>query len=799
MKRTGICLLTLLSLAAFAYGSDAENLALNRTYTLEPVPGYQHCTDANDMKQLTDGVYTEGYFWTQAGTVGWFGASPVIVTLDLGEVKPIRGLSFSTAAGAAGVEWPGAIRILLADEDRLFHEIGDLCELDNVNGPLQKEGYGLRRFRTEALQTHGRFVALVVEVTPFTFVDEIEVYAGEPAWLDVPLPGAPIADIKDYLVAIRVRDAIKKRLGNDIESIRELVNTSVSEAGRAEIITELDALAGEVKLAADNPPADFRAVLPLNPLHERILATQARAWRAAGLQPVTLWQTESVWDPLPHIALPPQDRPAGIEMRMMSNEYRAAAFCISNAGEGTAAFQLRVEGLPGGTNPAYLAVHEVAWTDTFKSIPVAAALPEAPREGDAWRVAAPAGLTRQVWLTFHPLDLPAGRYEGRLTLTNGESLHAVPLVLQVYPLRFPDKPTLHCGGWDYVNSGGAYGITPANREPFIEHLRAHFVDSPWATSGVIPAATFENGAYKPGDTAAFDEWLELWPGAARYCIFAAVSDHIGPHKIGDTGFEPAVQAWAQFLASHARDKGVAPENLYLLLVDEPYENAQDAIILAWAKAIRAANTGLQIWEDPTYGDMTLANQEMVAACHVLCPNRQIFEREGAPYQEYFAARQSEGIRLEFYSCSGPARMLDAYAYYRLQPWLCWKWNADASYYWAFGDNGKYSTWNEYLGTRPAYTPIFIEETTVTAAREMEAIREGIEDFEYLVMLRQAVNEAEARGVPAAALESARALLTSAAPRVLESGAGPIQWSHERPRTEADIVRVEILEALSALQ
>ena len=308
-------------------------------------------------------------------------------------------------------------------------------------------------------------------------------YAGEPAWLDTPLPGVPIADIKEYLVTMRVRDAIGKRLRDDIESIRELVNTSVPETGRAEIIAELDALAGEAKPVVDNPPADFRAVLPLNPLHKRILTTQARAWRAAGLAPLTLWQTDSVWDPLPHIAMPPSNGSALIEMRMMSNEYRAAAFCISNAGEGDAVFQLRVEGLPGGLNPAYLTVHEVTWTDTFKGIPVAAALPEARREGDAWHITAPAGLPRQVGLTFHPVDGPAGRYEGRFTLTHGESSHTVPLVLQVYPLRFPDNPTLHCGGWDYVNSGGGYGITPANRKPFIEHLRAHVVDSPWATNG----------------------------------------------------------------------------------------------------------------------------------------------------------------------------------------------------------------------------------------------------------------------------------------------------------------------------
>lgn len=771
-----------------------DNIALGIPYTLEPAPAYEHCTDPDDDKQLTDGVYTEGYFWTQKSTVGWSHVSPVIITLDLGEVKPIRGLSFNTAAGAAGVEWPTAIRVLLAGEDRVFHAVGDLCVLDLVHGSLPQEGYGPHRFRTDALQAHGRYVAVIVESSPFTFVDEIEVYAGDPAWLDTPLAGPEVQDIKAYLASIRVGDSIKKRLMSDLRAIRELHQNLLSETIRAEISACLDVLASEINNTTMEVPEKFRAVLPLNSLHARILAVQGQVWRASGLPPIVVWQTDSPWDPLSHIGIPPQNGTVAIDMKMMAGEYRAAAFQISNADDQEAVFQLRIEGVPASC----VTVHEVSWTDTYQMRPVAAALPEAVQEGDAYRITATSGLTRQVWFTFHPADMPAGNYEGAITLVKGDTKFTIPVALQIYPMHFPDKPSLHCAGWDYVNNGGSYGITPSNRAAFIDHLRAHFVDSPWATNGVIPAATFTDGVYAPGDTKSFDEWVALWPDAARYCIFASVGGQIGPYKIGDPGFDPAVQAWAKFLASHARSKGIDPETIYLLLVDEPRDNAQDAIILAWAKAIRAADTGLQIWEDPIYRDMTQANQDMVAACHVLCPNRQIFESAGEPYQAYFAARQQEGIRLEFYSCSGPARLLDPYAYYRLQPWLCWKWNADASYFWAFGDNGRYPTWNEYLGTRNAYTPIFIEETSVTAAKEMEAIREGIEDFEYLVMLRAAIADAEAKDAASPTLDHARTLLYSAAPRVLETGAGSIMWRTERPRTEADTVRVEILEALAAL-
>ena len=115
----------------------SENIALGASYTMEPGPGYEHCSDPGDAEQLTDGVYSDGYFWTQKSTVGWVRAKPVILTLDLGAVKPIRGVSFHTAGGFAHVGWPEAIYIFTADADKEFHEIGDLVQLSSAqHGPL---------------------------------------------------------------------------------------------------------------------------------------------------------------------------------------------------------------------------------------------------------------------------------------------------------------------------------------------------------------------------------------------------------------------------------------------------------------------------------------------------------------------------------------------------------------------------------------------------------------------------------------------------------------------------------------
>ena len=281
-----------LLMAALAWAQDAaaqgasgtiptdrlgENIALGATYTLEPRPNYGLCSDPGDAAQLTDGAYTDGYFWAQLSTVGWQEKTPSILTLDLGAVKPIRGVSFHTAAGFADVRWPLTIRILVAGEDGEFHEIGDLVQLSaEQHGPLvptkasdamwAREGmrfndaeihdhfdrhrdrylgkevtpelrariirdlneqrtaqYGTYRYWTDRLRTHGRYVSLIVWNEPYTFVDEIEVYAGEPEWVDEPLPGPAIADVKEYAHRIAIQKGIRTRLVRDIEALKEAV------------------------------------------------------------------------------------------------------------------------------------------------------------------------------------------------------------------------------------------------------------------------------------------------------------------------------------------------------------------------------------------------------------------------------------------------------------------------------------------------------------------------------------------------------------------------------------------------
>jgi len=74
--------------APATFEPPGPNIALGKSYTLDPAPNYKHCTDDGDLQQLTDGDHipqTYQALWGFPGCVGWTKQGPVAITLDLGD------------------------------------------------------------------------------------------------------------------------------------------------------------------------------------------------------------------------------------------------------------------------------------------------------------------------------------------------------------------------------------------------------------------------------------------------------------------------------------------------------------------------------------------------------------------------------------------------------------------------------------------------------------------------------------------------------------------------------------------
>jgi len=782
-----------------------KNIALGKTYTFNKKSEYKYCADEGDARQLTDGQYSVGYFWVQKSTVGWRHGSPVIITFDLGQVEPVAGVSFSTAAGTAGVAWPTCIFILTSEDGKTWRSAGELLELSGEHGIPRADRYSAHRFVTGQLATKGRYVRLAIKSAgAYTFCDEVEIYRGPDELLGRPMAGAPVDDVKELLLQSPTIAGIRYRMRKDLADMRQVTREAKLDRGaKAQLLGRLEGLQ---KRVADFKPVvteDFRATIPLNDLHAEVLSTNAVVLSAKGLDGLVLWH-KNRWDMLLPTEAPPVTRPhVQMHVQMMDNEYRAEVVNITNATDRPATATVSIRGLPSGANPDHVTVHQVEFVDTQEKIVIADAL--VPIDQLGGRVTLPAGVTRQLWLRFHPQGLKPGIHEGKLEIDAGDrGVHAVPLKLQLYPFRFPDQPTCSLGLWDYTDGQGARDIKPGNRLAAIANMKAHFVDTPWAGPSTAPRVTpadldAQGNLKKALDFARFDQWVADWEGARNYYVFINVRDYFAGTKRGTSRFDNAVSAWAAAWAKHCAELGLKPKQLGVLILDEPHSDLADQRILDWAMAIKQGTPDITIWEDPVHhAPWSSGVPHMFEICDVLCPNVPRYLKGGERAKQFYGDLCAKGAKLWFYQCSGPGRLHDPYYYHRLQHWHCWNANAVGSGFWAYGDAAGTSPWNDYAAKRTSYSPVYLDKDGVTDGKHFEGVREGIEDYEYLRMLRDRLAELAQINARGPLFEQATKLLEDLPRQVATYDAGRMPWVREKDRTAADLARVQILEALASL-
>ena len=251
--------------AVLQAGEVGENLALGRPYRLFPAPNYRHCTDPGDTVQLTDGHTTDSYFWTQTGTVGWQNVHYATITVDLGDIHPIGGVSMTTAAGTANVTWPMAVPILVSDDVQEFFKVGDLVAWDQaVQGPWP-EGYAIRQMSTDQLEARGRYVQFVMILLPggpYLFTDEVEVFRGPESLLAIDFASETATTAERVDREGRLRRSVRYRWEADLRSLKRVIEESPLDA---ESRTALEAERARLRAAGPDPigePEAFRAVLP---------------------------------------------------------------------------------------------------------------------------------------------------------------------------------------------------------------------------------------------------------------------------------------------------------------------------------------------------------------------------------------------------------------------------------------------------------------------------------------------------------------------------------------------------------
>ena len=781
------------------------NIALHRPYTWSRAPNYGLCRDDGDSTQLTDGAvgHDGEALWRQRSTVGWVRpGGPVSITIDLGAVHPIGGLSFRSTGGSSAVAFPAFIVVWLSDDGATFRHRGELLALswrrglpDASASPHAPRSFpvGVHRYLVKGVTWRGRFVKLsAYPGSGYLFCDEIEVFAGD-GDADVEPPGTAELEegFESWVTEHKHHPIAQVRMLYDLQELQG--HPMVGHFG-AEITAQRQAVLAMPMFTG----LTMANGLPYTPLHARIWALHGAMARRAGHEAFRIWQARPYAPLHPFDPPPPPGADTTAEVHMLGNERRPLACNVTNYDAGDGAVDVRFEWGDTASPAEAVTLRTVRYVETQERFVLASALPEvAPLSTNAWSVTVPAGVVSQWWFTIDSGDMPRGVYAATVRCrAAGRALQALPLRVHVHAGRMPDVPTLDAITWDYLHVPGRGLITHANRDAALRLLRSCGVTSHWVDTHHSPHGgdRLADGTWVSlSNLERFDAWLAAVRPARRFYVYLHIDAHLerysGGHEPGGAAYRRAVASYFRLLAAHVEAKGLARRQFVFLVTDEPTGGAGDQVAAEFIGVARAAVPGFLFFEDPLYREMAGVNQALMAASDIVCPKWSTFE-DPALRAYYRRLATEDGKVLGGFQCTDGGWLRDPTAYFRKMAWQAWDVGGSVIGVWAYMAAHEPDTWDDFRAG-PGWHMAFATPQTVTGSKALAAYGEGIADYQYFCILRDLVQGAAARP----AVDEARAMLNGLAARVLaELGAAP-------PSERGDVVeraRRQLLDRIDAI-
>lgn len=529
-----------------------------------------------------------------------------------------------------------------------------------------------------------------------------------------------------------------------------------------------------------------------------------------------LWWCESGWKIGRDRGLPdkPGDgRARPVRVTAAGGEYEAAQVILRPARETTllAATVSPLRNERGEAAPVSVRLDEVAYVRVTRPTDASCQRGDYPDPLPPLHtpLALPAGRNQPLWLTFHvPPGTAPGTYRGELELKTAPGSHRVPLEIEVHPFTLPEVTHLRSAfglSARYINTYHRLKDPAQKREVYEKYL-ANFAEhriSPYSFFEYSPIRVrfTGDGADKKAEVnfTAFDAAAEQWLDRRHFNTFRLPlrgmgggtfhSRHLGTLEGHEEGSAEHTRLFRDYLGQverHLRERGWL-DRAYTYWFDEPDAKDYDFVV-AGQRRIKAAAPGLRrmLTEHP--------EAALLDDVDIWCG----LTPEWTP--EKVRARRAAGQEVWWYVCCSPkepfvTEFIDHPGIeLRLWPWQSWQYDVQGilvweTLYWtsdaAFPPPQRQDPWSDpmsyvsgydqgpghigYWGNgdgrflyppRPGAAASTGPDTggPVNSLR-WENLRDGMEDYEYFWMLREAVaREVAARGESALTKE-ARALLT----------------------------------------
>ena len=406
-----------------------------------------------------------------------------------------------------------------------------------------------------------------------------------------------------------------------------------------------------------------------------------------------------------------------------------------------------------------------------------------------------ADVTQPIWLTVSvPKEATAGDYRGKVRLVaNGATLKEIPFTVHVWDFALPDESHVKAI-YDVRASGDLWALPGKTPAQVRQELWRFMAERRVCPDTIRPEPTFkyENGKVT-ADFTEFDKAADLYFNVLKFphaytpwhfYLFGwghppgkkfGEEPYEGAHPYADANrsqlrpeFKRAYQACLRVYWQHLKEKGW-DKKVVLYISDEPYFSQKH--IIDQMKALCAMIHGV----DPAIPIYS-------STWHHVPEWDNSLDVWGIGHYGIVAPQQMERLRAAdkrvWWTTDGQMCLDTPYcAIERLLPHYCFQYNAEAYEFWGIdwltynpyeygwhsyinqsGQPGE-SSWVRYPNGDGflVYPGGPIGHNGIVSSVRLEQAREGVEDYEYLYLLRSLITAAKAAGRDASAGEKALAL------------------------------------------
>ncbi|HOJ33080.1 MAG TPA: PQQ-binding-like beta-propeller repeat protein [Candidatus Hydrogenedentes bacterium] len=498
---------------------------------------------------------------------------------------------------------------------------------------------------------------------------------------------------------------------------------------------------------------------------QRLLALSEAGEKLAPNSSLIVWESSpwTYFDPV--ASIPPTDKvDAKLQTALCQEEYESLALNLTNVSGETITVRARVD---GGANS-----HEA---DFSQHVQLAESLliPTERREmvsdalvplNDAGTVVIPKYQSAQLWLTVHSKGLSPGKYEGRLVLKVlgiESDVTTVPIDLVVYPLTLPRPRPLRVCVWTTGTGGKMTADNDAVLTDLVEHgVTVFFPASPkgkWGQDGKRVGEL---------DFSEHDRTVRRLAPHGFLLFLSPQSCVDGPAFLS----EPWKQAFVSFVrdwVAHLNQLGLSYEDWAFYPYDEPSSPFTETTLhlVEVAKLIREADPNVLIYADPTSGTTMESVNMLTGLIDIWQPSSELLERLGS---ELLPVAKRVGKEVWFYDAAGGAKTLSCLGMYRHRFWFAWQNGLTGVGWWVYAHHSGEDLWDGPNATGDFFATVYDGVKGPISSKRWEASREGVEDYEYLVMLRDHIDAATREGISDDRIQKARTILAEVPTHVEEA-------------------------------